>query len=42
MANQACEEAIAELDGVDNESHEEALFIIEIIRDNLSVWIDGK
>ncbi|VVA95716.1 unnamed protein product [Arabis nemorensis] len=40
LANQAYEEAIAELDGVDNQSHEDALFILEIIKDNLSVWID--
>ncbi|KAF8103534.1 hypothetical protein N665_0188s0465 [Sinapis alba] len=38
LAKKAYEEAISELDGVDKQSYEDTKLIVEILRDNLSVW----
>ncbi|KAL0702120.1 hypothetical protein Bca4012_058242 [Brassica carinata] len=38
LAKKAYDEAIFELDGVDKQSYEDAMFIVQILRDNLSAW----
>ncbi|KAH0853643.1 hypothetical protein HID58_003239 [Brassica napus] len=42
LAKKAYDEAISELDGADKQSYEDTMFIVEILRDNISVWTDGK
>lgn len=38
MAKQAYDEAIVEVDDVDKQLYEDTMFIMEILRDNISVW----
>ncbi|CAH8309618.1 unnamed protein product [Eruca vesicaria subsp. sativa] len=42
LAKKAYDNAISELDGVDKRSYEDAMFIVEILRGNLSVWTGGN
>lgn len=42
MAKKAYDEAISELDGADKQSYEDTTFIVDILRDNLSVWTGGS
>ncbi|KAL1569674.1 hypothetical protein AAHA92_01124 [Salvia divinorum] len=38
MAKQACEEAIAELDSLGEESYKDSTLIMQLLRDNLTLW----
>ncbi|KAG2254731.1 hypothetical protein Bca4012_102211 [Brassica carinata] len=40
LAKKAYDEAISELDGADKQSYKDTMFIVEILRDNISVWTD--
>ncbi|CAN6936335.1 unnamed protein product [Brassica oleracea var. botrytis] len=42
LAKKAYDEAISELDGADKQSYKDTMFIVEILRDNISVWTDGS
>lgn len=42
LAKKAYDEAISELDGADKQSYEDTTFIVDILRDNLSVWTGGS
>merc|ERR1719456_1572434 len=42
MARQAFEDAIAELDSVGEESYKDATLIMQLLRDNLTLWTSDQ
>lgn len=38
MAKQAFDEAISELDNIDEESYKDSTLILQLIKDNLTLW----
>ena len=42
LANRAFEEAIANIDTVNEENYKDCTMILQLIRDNISLWDDNQ